>query len=42
VGVIGFFFKALKNKGFEEERMTKIGVYDIANFMTPESNKSHF
>jgi hypothetical protein len=31
----------LQNKGFEEERMTKIGVYNIINSTTPKPNKSH-
>jgi hypothetical protein len=30
----------LKNKGFKEERMTKVGGYAIDTFTTLESNKS--
>jgi len=31
----------LKNKGFKEEIVTKIGVYDILKSTTLESKKSH-
>jgi hypothetical protein len=31
----------LKNKGFKEERMTKVGLYAIDKSTTLESNKSH-
>jgi len=34
------FLSPLKNKGFKEEIMTKIGFYDILKPTTPESNKS--
>jgi hypothetical protein len=34
------FLRPLKNKGSDEERMTKIGLYDIVKSTTPESNKS--
>src|SRR5262245_29567055 len=34
------FFRLLKNKGFREERMTKIGLYAIGKSKTLESNKS--
>jgi hypothetical protein len=30
----------LKNKGFKEERMTKVGLYAIDKSTTLESNKS--
>jgi len=30
----------LKNKGFKEERMTKVGLYAIGTSTTLESNKS--
>jgi len=30
----------LKKKGFKEERVTKVGLYDIGTFTTLESNKS--
>jgi hypothetical protein len=32
--------RPVRMKGFSDERMTKIGWYDIANAMTLESNKS--
>jgi hypothetical protein len=32
----------LKNKGFKEERMTKVGLYAIDKSTTLESNKSLF
>ena len=32
--------RLLKNKGFKEERMTKIGLYAIGRSKTMESNKS--
>ncbi len=35
------FLMLLKNKGFKEERRTKIGLYAIGKSMTLESNKSH-
>ena len=35
------FLRLLKNKGFKEERMTKIGLYAIGRSKTLESNKSH-
>ena len=35
------FVRLLKNKGFKEERMTKVGVYAIGSSTTLESNKSH-
>jgi hypothetical protein len=34
------FLRALKNKGFEDGRITKIGLYDTAYSTTLESNKS--
>src|SRR5215467_15143628 len=34
------FLRLLKNKGFKEERMTKIGSYAIGKSKTLESNKS--
>jgi len=34
------FLRLLKNKGFEEERMTKVGLYAIGSSTTLESNKS--
>ena len=34
------FLRLLKNKGFKEERMTKIGLYAIGKSTTLESNKS--
>jgi hypothetical protein len=30
----------LKKKGFKEERVTKVGLYDIGKSTTLESNKS--
>jgi hypothetical protein len=30
----------LKNKGFSDERRAEIGVYNIDDSATPESNKS--
>jgi hypothetical protein len=35
------FLRPLKNKGFKEEIVTKIGLYDIVKSTTLESNKSH-
>jgi len=35
------FLSLLKNKGFKEERMTKVGLYAIGTSTTLESNKSH-
>src|SRR5215471_1069323 len=35
------FLRLLKNKGFKEERMTKVGLYAIGTSTTLESNKSH-
>jgi hypothetical protein len=35
------FLKLLKNKGFKEEGMTKVGLYAIGKSTTLESNKSH-
>jgi hypothetical protein len=32
--------RPLKNKGFREERMTKVGLYAIGKSTTLESNKS--
>jgi hypothetical protein len=32
--------RLLKNKGFKEERMTKVGLYAIGKSTTLESNKS--
>jgi hypothetical protein len=34
------FLRLLKNKGFKEERMTKVGLYAIGKSTTLESNKS--
>ena len=34
------FFRLLKNKGFKEERMTKVRLYAIDKSTTLESNKS--
>jgi hypothetical protein len=34
------FLRPLKKKGFKEERMTTIGLYDIGKSTTLESNKS--
>src|SRR6267143_4152952 len=34
------FLRLLKNKGFKEERMTKVGLYAIGTSTTLESNKS--
>jgi hypothetical protein len=34
------FLRLLKNKGFKEERRTKVGLYAIGKFTTLESNKS--
>jgi hypothetical protein len=34
------FLRPLKNKGFKEEIVTKIGLYDIVKSTTLESNKS--
>src|SRR5712691_5252035 len=34
------FLRPLKNKGFKEETVTKIGLYDIVKSTTLESNKS--
>ena len=34
------FLRLLKNKGFKEERMAKVGVYAIGSSTTLESNKS--
>jgi hypothetical protein len=34
------FLRLLKNKGFKEERRTKVGVYAIGKSTTLESNKS--
>jgi hypothetical protein len=36
------FLSLLKNKGFKEERRTKVGLYAIGKTTTLESNKSHF
>ena len=36
------FLSLLKNKGFKEERMTKVGLYAIGKSTTLESNKSLF
>jgi hypothetical protein len=36
------FLRPLKNKGFKEEIVTKIGVYDILKSTPLESNKSQF
>jgi hypothetical protein len=36
------FLRLLKNKGFKEERMTKVGLYAIGKSTTLESNKSPF
>jgi len=35
------FLRLLKNKGFREENMTKVGLYAIGTYTTLESNKSH-
>ena len=34
------FLSPLKNKGFKEEIVTKIGLYDLLKSTTLESNKS--
>ena len=34
------FLSPLKNKGFKEEIVTKIGLYDLVTSTTLESNKS--
>jgi hypothetical protein len=34
------FLRLLKNKGFKEERMTKVGLHAIGKSTTLESNKS--
>ena len=34
------FLRLLKNKGFKEERLTKVGLYAIGTSTTLESNKS--
>ena len=34
------FLRLLKNKGFKEERMTKIELYTIGKSKTLDSNKS--
>ena len=34
------FLSLLKNKGFKEERMAKVGLYAIGKSTTLESNKS--
>ena len=34
------FLRLLKNKGFREEGMTKVGLYAIGTSTTLESNKS--
>ena len=34
------FLRLLKNKGFKEERMTKVRLYTMGTSTTPESNKS--
>jgi len=34
------FLRLLKNKGFKDERMTKVGLYAIGTSTTLESNKS--
>jgi hypothetical protein len=39
--VLNSFLRPWKNKAFEEERRTKIRLYDIANSTIPESTKSH-
>jgi hypothetical protein len=31
--------RPVRMRGFEDERLTKIGLYDIADSMTLESNK---
>jgi hypothetical protein len=36
------FLRLLKNKGFKEERMTKVGLHAIGKSTTLESNKSLF
>jgi hypothetical protein len=35
------FLRLLKNKGFKEESMTKVGLDAIGTSTTLESNKSH-
>jgi hypothetical protein len=40
-GALSSFLRPLKNKGFEDQMMAKIGLEDIATSTTPESNKSH-
>ena len=34
------FLRPLKNKGFQEEIVTKIGLYDLVKYTPLESNKS--
>jgi hypothetical protein len=49
-GVLGFhgvqesslIFKAIENKDFQEEIVTKIGLYDLVKSTTLEANKSHY
>ena len=36
------FIRSLKRKGFKEEIVIKIGLYDLVTSTTLESNKSHF
>jgi hypothetical protein len=38
--VLNSFLRPLKNRGFDEEGITKIGLYGIVNATTPESTKS--
>jgi hypothetical protein len=35
------FIRSLKSKGFKEEIVIKIGLYDLVTSTTLESNKSH-
>ena len=35
------FIRSLKRKGFKEEIVIQIGLYDLATSTTLESNKSH-
>jgi hypothetical protein len=35
------FIRSLKRKGFKEEIVIKIGLYDLVTSTTLESNKSH-
>jgi hypothetical protein len=35
------FIRSLKRKGFKEEIVIKIGLYDLVMSTTLESNKSH-